>query len=37
MSFNGIMCIIQQISRGPSKGALHTQLEIMLERWVFFN
>ena len=26
MSFNGIMCIIQQISRGPSKGALHTQL-----------
>ena len=35
MSFNGIMCIIQQISRGPSKGALHTQLEIMLERWFF--
>jgi hypothetical protein len=26
MSFNGIVCIIQQISLGTSKGALHTQL-----------
>jgi hypothetical protein len=36
MSFNGIMCIIQQISRGPSKGALHTQLVIMLKHFFFF-
>ena len=36
MSFNGIMCIIQQISRSPSKGALHTQLVIMLKHWFEF-
>ena len=36
MSLYGIMCIIQHISRGPSKRALHTQLVIMLKHWVFF-
>ena len=34
--FNGIMCMIQQISRGPSKGALHTQLVIILKHWFCF-
>ena len=32
MSFNSIMCIIQQISQW----ALHTQLVIMLKHWFFF-
>ena len=36
MSFNGIMCIILQISRSPSKGALHTQPVIMLKHWFGF-